>query len=206
MCGSRGEPAPPRRLGLTAVGLRPPRRCHRRGILTRKVITMTAQLGQIDEAGQNGGQGRPLGYARVQAALPQSSLTAIAQHMFSLMLRNMSGHPAMSLPQPVNCAPLHSAFGPGCPYCPGTRDRDRRGAVQPQPSPGAQRALADARGDLQELRGLTSNGTVSGDSGLKAAGLQAQVPAHRHALCQTWRPGSVSNAGRSPAAGRSRPR
>ena len=48
---------------------------------------MTAQPGQ---AGQAGGQPRPLVYARVKAALPQSSLTAIAQHMFSLMLRNMS--------------------------------------------------------------------------------------------------------------------
>jgi len=48
----------------------------------RKVITVTAQLGQlgqIGQAGQNEGQGRPLRYARVQAALQQSSLTAIAQ-------------------------------------------------------------------------------------------------------------------------------
>ena len=45
----------------------------------RKVITVTAQLGQIGQAGQNKGQGRPLRYARVQAALQQSLLTAIAQ-------------------------------------------------------------------------------------------------------------------------------
>ena len=51
---------------------------------------MTAQLDQAGPQGQDGGQPRPLVYARVQAALPQSSLTAIAQHMFSLMLRNMS--------------------------------------------------------------------------------------------------------------------
>ena len=54
---------------------------------------MTAQLGQADQAGQTGqneGQRRPLRFARVQTALPQSSLTAIAQHMFSLMLRNIS--------------------------------------------------------------------------------------------------------------------
>ena len=54
---------------------------------------MTAQLDQAGQAGpqgQDGGQPHPLVYARVQAALPQSSLTAIAQHMFSLMLRNMS--------------------------------------------------------------------------------------------------------------------
>ena len=56
-------------------------------------MTVTAQLDQAGQAGpqgQDGGQPRPLVYARVQAALPQSSLTAIAQHMFSLMLRNMS--------------------------------------------------------------------------------------------------------------------
>ena len=51
---------------------------------------MTAQLGQADQAGQAGGQGRPLRYARVQAAPQQSSLTVIAQHMFPLMLRNMA--------------------------------------------------------------------------------------------------------------------
>ena len=51
---------------------------------------MTAQLDQTGQAGQEEGQGLPLRYARVQAALPQSSLTAIAQHMFSLMLRNVS--------------------------------------------------------------------------------------------------------------------
>lgn len=55
------------------------RRSHRRGTLMRKVITVTAQLGQIGQAGQNKGQGRPLRYARVQAALQQSLLTAIAQ-------------------------------------------------------------------------------------------------------------------------------
>jgi glucoamylase len=51
---------------------------------------VTAQLDQTGQAGTAGGQGGPLRYARVQAALPQSSLTAIAQHMFSLMLRNVS--------------------------------------------------------------------------------------------------------------------
>jgi glucoamylase len=56
-------------------------------------MTVTAQLDPAAQAGpqgQDGGQPRPLVYARVQTALPQSSLTAIAQHMFSLMLRNMS--------------------------------------------------------------------------------------------------------------------
>ena len=53
-------------------------------------MTMTAQLNQTDQAGQEEGQGRRLQYAVVQTALPQSSLTAIAQHMFPLMLRNMS--------------------------------------------------------------------------------------------------------------------
>ncbi|HXZ72110.1 MAG TPA: glycoside hydrolase family 15 protein [Streptosporangiaceae bacterium] len=54
----------------------------------RKVITMTAQ--QVGQAGQNDGQGRQIQYARVQVGLPQASLTAIAQHMFCLMMRNMS--------------------------------------------------------------------------------------------------------------------
>jgi len=53
-------------------------------------MTMTAQLDQTGQAGQEEGQGRRLQYAVVQTALPQSSLTAIAQHMFPLMLRNMS--------------------------------------------------------------------------------------------------------------------
>ena len=53
-------------------------------------MTVTAQLDQAGPQGQDGGQPRPLVYARVQTALQQSSLTAIAQHMFSLMLRNMS--------------------------------------------------------------------------------------------------------------------
>jgi glucoamylase len=53
-------------------------------------MTVTAQLDQAGPQGQDGGQPRPLVYARVQAALQQSSLTAIAQHMFCLMMRNMS--------------------------------------------------------------------------------------------------------------------
>src|SRR5208282_527041 len=79
--------------GSSSVRSRPPRRSHRRGTLTRKVMTVTAQLDQAAQAGpqgEDGGQPRPLVFARVQTALQQSSLTAIAQHMFSLMLRNMS--------------------------------------------------------------------------------------------------------------------
>jgi glucoamylase len=74
------------------------------------VITVTAQLDQTGQAGQEEGQGRPLQYARVQAALPQSSLTAIAQHMFSLMLRNVSSDGF------VFADPLHpgSFSAPGC--------------------------------------------------------------------------------------------
>ena len=57
-------------------------------------MTVTTQFDQAAQAGgpqgQDGGQPRPLVFARVQTALQQSSLTAIAQHMFSLMLRNMS--------------------------------------------------------------------------------------------------------------------
>lgn len=53
-------------------------------------MTVTAQMDQAGPQGQDGGQPRPLVYARVQAALQQSSLTAIAQHMFCLMMRNMS--------------------------------------------------------------------------------------------------------------------
>ena len=54
------------------------------------VTTQSDQAAQAGPQGQDGGQPRPLVYARVQAALPQSSLTAVAQHMFSLMLRNVS--------------------------------------------------------------------------------------------------------------------
>ena len=56
-------------------------------------MTVTAQSDQPAQAGpqgQDGGQPGRLVYARVQTALQQSSLTAIAQHMFCLMLRNMS--------------------------------------------------------------------------------------------------------------------
>jgi glucoamylase len=55
------------------------------------VITVVSGSGQSSQAAAQGSKGsQPLVFARVQAVLAQSSLTTIAQHMFTLMLRNMS--------------------------------------------------------------------------------------------------------------------
>ena len=60
--------------------------------------------------------------------------------------------PTTSEAQPVNCAPLHSAFGPGCPYCLGTADRGRRGTGPARPGP----ALQPRASILSILRALRS--------------------------------------------------
>ncbi len=83
-------------------------------------MTMTAQMDQAAQAGPQGGDGgqpRPLVFARVQTALQQSSLTAIAQHMFSLMLRNMSSD-GFVFADPLAGQPSDPVTGQ--PFAPGT--------------------------------------------------------------------------------------
>ena len=83
-------------------------------------MTVTAQPDQAAQAGpqgQDGGQPGRLVYARVQTALQQSSLTAIAQHMFCLMLRNMSSD-GFVFADPLAGQPSDPVTGP--PFSPGT--------------------------------------------------------------------------------------
>ena len=65
--------------------------------------------------------------------------------------------PTTSEAQPVNCVPLHSAFGPGCPYCLGTADRDRRGTGPARPGPALQ-PLASILPILRALRSWSHRG------------------------------------------------
>ena len=83
-------------------------------------MTVTAQSDQAAQAGpqgQDGGQPGRLVYALVQTALQQSSLTAIAQHMFCLMLRNMSSD-GFVFADPLAGQPSDPVTGP--PFSPGT--------------------------------------------------------------------------------------